>query len=181
MTMKKFFDFTLFAALFMTVNAQNNVNGIRVPSGYQAHIEYSNLLYFDGGTTMDISTTHGFFYTNNMYVGLGIGLHVAPEDVYVPVFAAAKYVFIPTAKVSPTLQMRMGSFFNEGAKPYCDTSFGLRFASDRDFAFSIQACASYYAPFDYTDSHWDYNTDRYIDDVIHKNLSSVGIRLGIEW
>ena len=84
--MKKIFTLTLFAALFMTVNAQTN--GIRVPSGYQAHVEYSNLFYIDGGTTMDISTTHGFFYTDNMYVGLGIGLHVSPDDAYVPVFAS---------------------------------------------------------------------------------------------
>lgn len=180
-TMKRILAFTLFAALFMTVNAQKNVNGVRVPSGYQAHVEYSNLLYLDGGTTMDISTTHGFFYTDNMYVGLGIGLHVSPDDAYVPVFASAKYVFIPTAKISPTLQMRMGSFFTEGAKPYGDVSFGLRFASDHDFAFSIQACASYYAPFDYTDSYWDYNTDGYIENVERRNLSTVGIRLGIEW
>lgn len=181
--MKKLLVFSLFAALFISLNAQENyvVSGVRVPSGYQGHIEYSNLFYFDGGTSMELSTTHGFFYTNNMYVGLGIGLHVAPEDVFVPVFAAAKYVFVPYAKASPTLQFRMGSFFHEGAKPYCDLSFGLRFASDRDFAFSIQACASYYAPFDYTGGYYDSTKEGWVDTVEHLNLSCVGIRLGIEW
>ncbi|MGX8689212.1 MAG: hypothetical protein ACSW76_01020 [Bacteroidaceae bacterium] len=181
--MKKFLFFSLFAVLFTAANAQDNYpeSGVRVPEGYQGHIEYSNLFYYKGGTSMEISTTHGFFYTNNMYVGLGIGFHVAPSNVYVPVFAAAKYVFVPSAKTSPTLQLRMGSFFTEGAKPYCDVSFGLRFASDRDFAFSIQACASYFAPFDNDNSYWDYTTDKYISQTTRTNLSCVGIRLGIEW
>ncbi|MBO7417008.1 MAG: hypothetical protein J6U22_10595, partial [Bacteroidaceae bacterium] len=62
-----------------------------------------------------------------------------------------------------------------------DASFGLRFASDKDFAFSIQACASYYAPFDQTDYKWDYTLQREITETSRINLSSVGIRLGIEW
>ena len=181
MTMKKFVFFTMFAALFMNVNAQTNVDGIRVPSGYQAHIEYSNMFYLDGGTTMDLATTHGFFYTSNMYVGLGFGLHVNPKDVFVPVFAAAKYVFTPTKKISPTIQMRMGSFFNEGANPYGDMSLGLRFASNRDFAFSIQAWASYFAPFNYTEDYWDNHRESYVTTITKMNLSCVGLRLGIEW
>ena len=130
---------------------------------------------------MEISTTHGFFYTTNMFVGLGIGFHVAPSDVYVPVYASAKYIFVPYARISPTLQCRMGSFFSEGAKPYGDLSLGLRFASDHDFAFSIQACASYFAPFDNNESYWDVTTDKYINKTSRINLSCVGIRLGIEW
>ena len=179
--MKKIFVSLLFAAVALSSNAQTE-NGVRIPSGYQGHIEYSNLFYLQGGgTAMDISTTHGFFYTSNMFVGLGIGVHVAPEGGYVPIYAAAKYVFNDRSKISPTLQMRLGSFFNEGAKPYGDLSFGLRFASDRDFAFSIQACASYYAPFDEVDSYWDYNGDTYVTTTTRMNISSVGIRLGIEW
>ncbi len=180
--MKKFLIFSLFAALFITSNAQNTVvNGVRVPGGYQGHIEYSNLFYYDGGTAMEVSTTHGFFYTSNMYVGLGIGFHVSPKDVFVPVYAAAKYVFNPVAKSSPTLQFRMGSFFNEGAKPYGDLSFGLRFASDRDFAFSIQACGSFYAPFDHATGEYDNVKQTWVDTTERVNLSSIGIRLGIEW
>ncbi len=184
--MKKYFVLSLFAALFISANAQSYVvtdkGAVRVPSGYQGHIEYSNLFYLnDGGTAMDISTTHGFYYTPNMFVGLGFGVHVAPDDGFVPVFASAKYIFNSATRISPTLQMRMGSFFHEGAKPYGDASFGLRFASDKDFAFSIQACASYYAPFDQTDYKWDYTLQREITETTRVNLSSVGIRLGIEW
>ena len=180
--MKKFLVSLLFAAMAFTAGAQDVINGVRVPSGYQGHIEYSNLFYVKGGgTAMDISTTHGFFYTSNMFIGLGMGLHVAPDGGYVPVYAAAKYVFNNRSKISPTLQMRMGSFFNEGAKPYGDLSFGLRFASDRDFAFSIQACASYYAPFDEVEDHWDSTLGMYATTTTRMNLSSVGLRLGIEW
>lgn len=180
--MKKILVSLLFAAMAFTAGAQDVINGVRVPSGYQGHIEYSNLFYVKGGgTAMDISTTHGFFYTSNMFIGLGMGLHVAPDGGYVPVYAAAKYVFNNRSKISPTLQMRMGSFFNEGAKPYGDLSFGLRFASDRDFAFSIQACASYYAPFDEVEDHWDSTLGMYATTTTRMNLSSVGLRLGIEW
>ena len=180
--MKKILVSLLFAAMAFTANAQEVINGVRVPSGYQGHIEYSNLFYVKGGgTAMDISTTHGFFYTSNMFIGLGIGIHVAPDGGYVPVYAAAKYVFNNRAKISPTLQLRMGSFFNEGAKPYGDLSFGLRFASDRDFAFSIQACGSFYAPFDEVEDHWDSTLGMYATTTTRMNLSSVGLRLGIEW
>ena len=180
--MKKILFSLLFAAMAFGANAQEVVNGVRVPSGYQGHIEYSNLFYVNGFETgMDLSTTHGFYYTPNMFVGLGIGLHVAPGDAYVPIYAAAKYIFNYRTKVSPTLQMKMGSFFNEGAKPYVDLSFGFRFASDRDFAFSIQACGSFYAPFNETESYWDSVTDKYITTSERKNLSSIGLRLGIEW
>jgi len=180
--MKKILVSLLFAAMAYTAGAQEVVNGVRVPSGYQGHIEYSNLFYVSGsGTAMDITTTHGFFYTSNMFVGLGMGFHVAPEGAYFPIFAAAKYVFNNTAKISPTLQLRMGSFFQEGAKPYGDLSFGFRFASDHDFAFSIQACGSFYAPFDEVDDHWDQNLSTYYTTTTRINLSSVGLRLGIEW
>ena len=179
--MKKILISLLFAAVAFTANAQDVINGVRVPSGYQGHVEYSNLFYLKGGTGMDISTTHGFYYTPNMFVGLGIGLHVAPKDTYVPIYAAAKYVFNYKSKISPTVQMKLGSFFSEGAKPYGDLSFGFRFASDRDFAFSIQACGSFYAPFDYTDGYWDSDTNTYVSKTERWNLSSVGLRLGIEW
>ena len=180
--MKRILVSMLFAAMAFSANAQEVVDGVRIPSGYQGHIEYSNLFYLDGfGTAMDISTTHGFYYTSNMFIGLGIGVHVAPEGGYVPIYAAAKYVFNNKTKISPTLQMKMGSFFDEGAKPYGDLSFGFRFASDRDFAFSIQACASYSAPFDLEETYWDNVTNTYVDTNTRMNLSCVGIRLGIEW
>lgn len=180
--MKKILFSLLFASMAFSANAQDVVNGVRVPSGYQGHIEYSNLFYVKGGgTAMDISTTHGFFYTSNMFIGLGMGIHVAPDGGYVPIYAAAKYVFNNKSKISPTLQLRMGSFFHEGAKPYGDLSFGLRFASDRDFAFSIQACGSFYAPFDEVEDHWDSGLGMYATTTTRMNLSSVGLRLGIEW
>jgi len=180
--MKKILVSLLFAAMAFSANAQEVIDGVRVPSGYQGHIEYSNLFYVKGwGTAMDLSTTHGFYYTPNMFVGIGMGIHVAPGDAYIPVYASAKYVFNYRTKISPTLQMRMGSFFNDGAKPYGDISFGCRFASDRDFAFSIQACASYYAPFNYVEDHWDSTIGTYATTTTRMNLSSIGLRLGIEW
>lgn len=182
--MKRVFVLMAMMALALTASAGDViVNGIRVPSGYQAHVEYSNLVFLkDGETGMSLSTTHGFFYTENMHVGLGIGLIVAPDDVYVPVFTSAKYVFNPIGKrVSPTAQMRLGSVFADGAKPYADVAFGFRFASDRDFAFSVLMAGSYYAPFN--TEVWTYNPVNNKDyyTIEERNLSCISLRVGIEW
>ena len=160
---------------------QTSIDGVRVPSGYQGHIEYSNVFFLeDSKTGMSLSTTHGFFYSDNMFVGLGIGVLVAPEDTYVPVFASAKYIFNPYGKkVSPTIQMRMGSFFNDGAKPYLDGALGLRFASNHDFAFSILVGGSYLAPIEYCEWDYDRNGDYRVD--VKRNLSCLSLRMGIEW
>lgn len=181
--MKKLLFAIAMLAVPALVSAQNNVEGVRVPSGYQAHIEYSNVFFLnDGKTGMSLTTTHGFFYTSNMHVGLGIGVIVAPQDTYVPVFTSAKYIFQPVGKkISPTAQMRLGSFFYEGAKPYADLALGLRFASERDFAFSILLAGSYYAPFDVEDWVYDPVTDRSNMTVEERNLSCISLRVGIEW
>jgi hypothetical protein len=191
--MKRTFLLTLFlVSFFATSYGQLTVKidkgslkaySVRVPSGYQGHLEYSNLFYLKGGTSMSIATTHGFYYSPNMFIGLGLGLHIAPDNVFVPVFASAKYIFNYTTRVSPAIQMRMGSFTNEdGVKPYCDMSMGLRFASERDFAFSIQLCGSYFAPFNSTrGSYWDETSNRYVTTTEKVELSNVGLRLGIEW
>ncbi len=183
--MKKLFALLSLLVLPLSMMAQEtNEFGVRVPSGYQGNIEYSNLFYLNGGTGMMLSTTHGYFYTQNLYVGLGIGLHVAPDDVYVPVFAAAKYV-VNHKKISPVVQYRMGSYFTEGAKPYMDVAFGMRFASDRDFAFSIMAAGSYYSPYTIVNNELVYDpfTDgyNYVTSFEHGNMSCLSIRLGIEW
>lgn len=184
--MKKFFAVLALFAVTCAVSAQEvNQFGVRIPSGYQGNVEYSNLFYFkDGKTGMMISTTHGFFYTSNLFVGMGIGIHVAPDDTYVPVFAAAKYV-VNHKKISPVAQFRMGSFFTEGAKPYMDVAFGLRFASDKDFAFSIMAAGSYYSPFTIVNNEYNYDPSTglsgYTTTYEKYNLSCLSIRLGIEW
>ena len=181
--MKKLLFAIAMLAVPALVSAQNNVDGVRVPNGYQAHIEYSNLVFLkDGKTGMSVSTTHGFFYTENMHVGLGLGLIVAPDDTYVPVFTSAKYIFSPVGKkVSPTAQMRLGSFFSDGAKPYADLALGLRFASDRDFAFSVLLAGSYYAPFEVESWIYDSATDNSYRSLDERNLSCISLRVGIEW
>ncbi len=169
------------SAQLITSGNRSTVDGVRVPSGYQGHLEYSNVYFLeDGKTGMSLSTTHGFFYTENMHVGLGLGVLVAPEDSYVPIFASAKYIFRPVGKkISPTIQMRMGSFFDEGAKPYADAALGFRFASDHDFAFSILMAGSYFAPID----TYEYVNDRNGGYSIEgkRNLSCLSLRMGIEW
>lgn len=178
---KALFALAAFLAVPALASAQNTLDNVRIPSGYQAHIEYSNVFFLkDGETGMSISTTHGFFYTDKMHVGLGLGLMVSPEETYVPVFTSAKYVF-NHSRIAPTAQMRLGSFFHEGAKPYADAALGLRFASDRDFAFSVLLAGSFFAPFKVEDWTYDHTTDRSYVTYFDRNLSNLSLRVGIEW
>lgn len=180
--MKRMMVFAMFAVLFATAHAQQERGEIRIPSGYQAHVEFSNLFYFKGGqTAFDLSTTHGACYSKNTFVGLGFGVHTKEDIVVGQLFASAKFITAPGKQVSPTVQARMGSFFNEGVHPYGELAFGIRCASARDFAFSILACASYYAPFDHDFDYWDESKLVYTYTTARVNLSCVGLRFGIEW
>ena len=74
--MKKIF-LTLVMALFAVgAFAQNDeVTGVRIPSGYQGFFEMGNtLLHFDKNisTTIQLSTTHGGYFNEHLFAGLGI-------------------------------------------------------------------------------------------------------------
>lgn len=170
----------MFGFSFAEVKAEND---IKAPEGYQAHLEQENIFLRNGDTGTAFSTTHGFYYTDNTFVGLGFGLDFFGDgEVVAPFYASAKYLFSPNAKVSPTAQMRMGSYINsDRSKPYFDLALGLRFASSRDFAFSILVAGSYYSPYNRTDSYYDNIADRWIDSTIKRDLSGISMRIGIEW
>ncbi len=170
----------LMGVSFTEVRAENN---IKAPEGYQGHLEQSNIFMKDGNTGTGFATTHGFYYTDNTFVGLGFGLNFLGDgEVVAPFYASCKYLFQPEAKVSPTFQMRMGSYFNnERAKPYIDAAIGLRFASNRDFAFSILVAGSYYNPYKSTDSYYDSVNNNYVERSVTYDPTSISIRMGIEW
>lgn len=170
----------LFGVSFTDAKAEVN---IKAPEGYQAHLEQSNIFMLDGNTGVGFATTHGFYYTDNTFVGLGVGLNFVGEDeVVAPFYASLKYLFNPTAKVSPTIQTRVGSYFNsDRAKPYLDLAAGLRFASNRDFAFSILVAGSYYNPYVLEHDVYDCTTDRHLRWTSNYDPSGISVRIGIEW
>jgi len=179
---------TLIVALFaITAIAQNEETNYRVPNGYQGFLEYGNSwTVFDKEmpNTINLSTTHGFYFNNHMYAGIGIGLDACSDFALVPVYANLRYVFLKNTAVSPFMTMRLGSFVSKKVGAYGDVALGVRFASKRDFAVSIMVGATYYDKITYIDGvefQDQHGQWVYADMEKTVNPSSVSLRIGIEW
>ena len=176
-------------AIFMAVSmfAQDNQEQSRVPNGYQGFIEYGNGWHVFDKTmpnTINLSTTHGFYFNDHMYAGIGVAVDACSEMAIVPVYANVRYVFSNTTTVSPFLGLRLGTYISEKVGTYGDFTCGVRFASKRDFAVSVMLAASYYDKLTY--STWEDYQDEYGDWYNHRvektvNPSSISLRIGIEW
>ena len=117
-----------FFSLLATLSAQQAVE-VREPSGYQGFIDQNSLyrLSDDGGSTVGFSTTHGFYFNGHTFIGVGIGLEHGDEFWAVPVFTALKYVFSNKKQISPSAQVRLGSYMSGNTGAYGDLSVGIRF------------------------------------------------------
>lgn len=179
---------TIILAFFaITTFAQQEETQVRVPSGYQGYLEYGNSWHvFDKQipNTINMSTTHGFFFNSHMYMGIGIGFDACSEIGLFPIYANLRYVMLNKTTISPILSLRMGSYISEKVGAYGDLALGVRFASKRDFAVSLTVAATYYDKLTYSiwEDHQNENGD-WIGGYVYKtvNPSSVSLRIGIEW
>ena len=176
--------------LFMAVSmfAQEQETKVRIPSGYQGFLEYGNTWHvFDKEmpNTINLSTTHGFYFSQHIYAGIGIGVDFNSDRALVPIYANMRYVFINNKTVSPVLSLRLGSFMSSKMGAYGDLAFGVRFASKKDFALSVLIAGTYYDKI--TDDYW---VDGYDENGVYNygyyttrqfNPSGVSLRIGIEW
>lgn len=176
-------------ALFaITAFAQNDeTTGVRIPSGYQGFMEMGNtLLHFDKNmpTTIQLSTTHGGYFNEHLFAGLGIAYEWNKDYQMVPIYANVRYVFMSRTVVSPIMSLRLGSYLGDNIGVYGDLAVGVRFASKRDFAVSILVAGTYYDKItrsyheEWTDAqgNWHYeNVERQISP------SGIAVRVGIEW
>jgi hypothetical protein len=180
---KLLFTIALFCG--MTVYAQQE--GVRVPSGYQGFLEEGNCWHFtkDLSSTISLSTTHGFYFNGNMYVGVGVGLERNTDFTLFPFYASMRYLFTNQKAVSPVVGVRIGSYtssYNTGG--YADLAIGVRFASKRDFAVNLMLAASYLDKVEYEISEYEYDIlGNRITKWIPKEANPTGIslRIGIEW
>ena len=162
-------------------------NKVRVPSGYQGFQEQGNSFRVADkfSSAISLSTTHGFYFGQHTFVGIGIGVEGNNDFTVVPVYTALKYNFNYTHQATPTLQVRVGSFLADAVGSYCDLAFGVRFGSSRDFAINVLLTGSLYSNCERT--RWVYgDTKEYYDPSSHYekynfNPSSIGLRIGIEW
>lgn len=184
--MKKTF-LTLVMALFaITAFAQNDENNYRVPNGYQGFLEESNCWHFDKNmpATIQLSTTHGFYFNNHIYAGIGFGMEFNTDYFLMPFYTNIRYVFLNKKAISPFVSMRLGSFISDNMGAYGDLAFGVRFASKKDFAVSVMVAGTYYDKLSYnyyeefvdSQGYWH---GEYVEGKI--NPSGISLRVGIEW
>ncbi|MBQ3710157.1 MAG: hypothetical protein II887_05585 [Bacteroidales bacterium] len=170
---------TLVMAFFaITAFAQNENSNVRIPSGYQGFLESGNTWHFDKNmrTTMQLSTTHGFYFNGNFYVGMGIALEFNGDRTMMPIYSNLRYVFINNKAVSPLVSLRLGSFISDEIGAYGDLGVGVRFASKRDFAVSLMVVGTYYDKVEggFYDNNGYWQTGKI-------SPSGIGLRMGIEW
>ena len=180
---------TLVMALFAVgVFAQNDENtGVRIPSGYQGFVELGNTLWhFDKNMpiTLQLSTTHGCYFNEHIFAGLGIAYEWNKGYNLLPIYANIRYVIMSRSVVSPIMSLRLGSYLGDNIGAYGDLAVGVRFASKRDFAISVQLAGTYYSKIaksyydEWMDAQgmWHYeNVDREISP------SGIAVRVGLEW
>ena len=98
-----------------------------------------------------------------------------------PVYTAVKYNFGYSKTVTPTIQVRLGSYLSEDPGTYADLAVGVRFGSKRDFAVNIMLTGTFYEGMKYQTSYWDDVTGSVVYDTKTFNPSGIGLRVGIEW
>lgn len=170
--------------LFMatSVFAQKQESNVRIPCGYQGFLEYGNTWHvFDKAmpTTINLSTTHGFYFADHIFAGIGIGFDANSDHCLVPIYANVRYVFINNKPVSPVMSLRVGSFIGDKVGAYGDLGIGVRFASKKDFALTAMVAATYY---DKISEYGYYNAEgNYIQDYRYMSPSGISMRIGVEW
>ena len=182
--MKKVILSVVMLFMAMSVFAQEEELKTRVPNGYQGFLEYGNTWHvFDKNmpNTINLSTTHGFYFADHVYAGIGLGFEFNTDRVLVPIYANMRYVFINYKTVSPVLSLRIGSFVGDKVGAYGDLGFGVRFASKRDFAVSVMVAGTYYDKIE--DSVWEFNEELGYDVSTERMVSPAGVslRIGIVW
>lgn len=178
---------TLIMAVFaITAFAQNEESHNYVPNGYQGFLEESNCWHFDKNmaTTIQLSTTHGFYFNDHIYAGIGLGLEFNSDYFLMPFYTNIRYIFINKKAVSPFVSMRLGSFVSDNMGAYGDLALGVRFASKRDFAVTVLLAGTYYDKLNYSyyENYYDEQGvwhNEFIENTV--TPSGISLRVGIEW
>ena len=180
--MKKVILSIVMLFMAMSVFAQEQEPQVRVPSGYQGFVEQGNTWHFDKNmpNSISLSTTHGFYFNGHIFAGIGLGIDFNKDRGLVPFYTNLRYQFNNTKVVSPIISLRLGSFIGEDMGGYGDLAFGVRFASQRDFAVSVLVAGTYYDKIEMYYS--DYNAQgNYIHGYRQVSPSGISLRIGIEW
>lgn len=155
--------------------------------GYQAFAEagYAAAVGDWGISLVTVSTSHGFQFNPNIYLGLGLGLHFAvggeemtDGDTFLPIFADFRWTMIKK-RVTPFMGVRFGgiaaidSYYADGGI-HCNPSIGVRIGTRDDNAINVSLGYIYNQLTIGTYSYWGYYT-------YHADCGSFGWRVGFEF
>ena len=138
--MKKLTLLAITATLFcLNINAQNS-------SGYRGFIDAGYTIgmgYFDNIGRVEVNTSHGYQINSLFYVGGGLGMHFFPSyetpnmnipldkresKVDIPVFVNGRCNFLK-GRISPFVDVKAGTYVNNGGGMYGNISAGCRIAT----------------------------------------------------
>lgn len=173
------------AAMLPAVQAQEEKPAVRIPSGYRAFVQQETLYRLTKDDykhrIMGVTTTHGFYFNDHCYIGIGFGFVGGEKFFTMPIFTSFMWNMSYSSAVSPLLQLRVGSYLGDGNGSYGDLGFGLRFASKKRFAVNVMAVFSFFEETTVDDDYFDSSTGYYVYGQKPYNPTSAGLRLGIEF
>jgi len=170
---------TIFFAISGILQAQENGASVNKPSGYRCFIQHEinyRMLEDENVSGGAISNTHGFYFNENCYVGLGFGFVYGKHTFCMPIYTTLSWNISYSSNVSPLVQVRVGSYISSDPGTYADLGFGVRFASKKRFAVTVMATGCFY----------DKLTASYYDTALKADVEkkykplSAGIRIGVE-
>ena len=151
-----------------------------VETGYRGFVEYGYLIGtgdFNGSDLNDISTTHGYQITSNLFVGAGVGVHLYKFNdgddkthYNLPVFADIRWDILET-KFTPFIDLKSGySVAGEFTGAYVKPSLGCRMAIGSKLGLNIGV--------GYTFMKTGY---AYVYSGKDLNMTGVNIHLGLDF
>ena len=185
MDMKKIiFAIAALAAMLPAVRAQEEAP-VRIPSGYRAFVQQETLYRLektdDKRSMMGITTTHGFYFNDHCYIGIGFGFVGGNGFFAMPVFTSLMWNMSYSSSVSPLMQVRLGSYLGDGNGAYGDFGLGVLFGSKKRFAVNVMAVFSFYEETTVEERTYDAALGYHIYNKKDFNPTSAGLRIGIEF
>jgi hypothetical protein len=126
----------------------------------------------------ELNTSHGYQFNPNLFVGLGIGLHVfESEAASIPLYAHVRSEFVDR-RITPFADVRLGYAFGDIEGLYFSPSVGVRFGWGRksdtyvSLGYTLQ-CGRY----EFYDFNW------YEPQTVTRtlSLSGIGLRVGMSF
>ena len=130
------------------------------------------------------STTQGFYVGDRTFVGVGAAVTFDEEMLTLPLFAAVKYNWSFTKVLTPTFELRAGTYLDlyQGDRMalYGDAAVGLRLAIGRRVAVNMLVTLTYHQGFSQFAMVYPPHGGDWVG-VTERMPLAIGTRLGVEF